>query len=86
MYLCMCHRVKEADIIQAARDGSRNLRQLRRAMPVANGCCRCTDRVRSCLQNANAQLQPQPSCRALLQKVGQWFGSEAGLPANKINP
>jgi bacterioferritin-associated ferredoxin len=53
MYVCVCQAVTELDIHQAARNGAKTLRDLRRDLKVSVECGRCTSCARKCLKSAN---------------------------------
>lgn len=50
MYVCVCKAVTESRIHQAARDGARTLKDLRRELGVTSECGRCAGCARNCLR------------------------------------
>jgi bacterioferritin-associated ferredoxin len=52
MYVCVCQAVTDGEIHQAARDGARTLRDLRRDLGVGVDCGRCVSCARQCLKSA----------------------------------
>lgn len=53
MYVCVCKAVTESHIHQAAREGARTLKDLRRELGVSSECGRCAGCARSCLREAH---------------------------------
>ena len=49
MYVCVCHRVTDSDILEAASRGVTTLEDLGRQLKVATCCGRCSDCARSLL-------------------------------------
>ena len=58
MYVCVCKAVTENHIHQAAREGARTLKDLRRELGVTSECGRCAGCARNCLREAH---HTQPS-------------------------
>mgnify|MGYP001258161263 CR=1 FL=1 len=56
MYICICHAVTERQIHQAARDGARTLKDLRRDLGIASECGRCAGCANQCLHQARCSL------------------------------
>jgi bacterioferritin-associated ferredoxin len=52
MYVCVCKAVTEGHIHQAAQDGARTLKDLRRELGVTSECGRCAGCARNCLREA----------------------------------
>lgn len=57
MYVCVCQAVTDREIQQAARDGARTLRDLRRDLGVGVDCGRCVSCARQCLKSVNEDSQ-----------------------------
>jgi len=57
MYVCVCHAVTDRQIREAARDGARTLKDLRRDLGVTRDCGRCASCARSCLDEANQNAE-----------------------------
>lgn len=57
MYVCVCQAVTDREIHQAARDGARTLKDLRRDLGVGVDCGRCASCARQCLKSANMGFQ-----------------------------
>lgn len=53
MYVCVCQAVTDLDIHQAAKNGAKTLRDLRRELQVSVECGRCASCARKCLKLAN---------------------------------
>ncbi|MCK9622701.1 MAG: (2Fe-2S)-binding protein [Methylobacter sp.] len=53
MYVCVCQAVTDLDIHQAARNGAKTLKDLRRDLQVSVECGRCASCARKCLKSAN---------------------------------
>ncbi|MGZ4970096.1 MAG: (2Fe-2S)-binding protein [Methylobacter sp.] len=53
MYVCVCQAVTDREIHQAARNGAKTLRDLRRELGVSVDCGRCASCARKCLKVAN---------------------------------
>lgn len=53
MYVCVCQAVTDLDIHQAAKNGAKTLRDLRRDLQVSVECGRCASCARKCLKSAN---------------------------------
>jgi bacterioferritin-associated ferredoxin len=61
MYVCVCQAVTDRQIRQAARDGARTLKDLRRDLGVTRDCGRCASCARACLDEANqCAVKPLP--------------------------
>ncbi|MEY4592673.1 MAG: hypothetical protein RIR18_1568 [Pseudomonadota bacterium] len=54
MYVCICKGVTERHIHQAARDGAKTLKDLRRDLGVTLDCGRCAGCANQCLKKACA--------------------------------
>lgn len=52
MYICVCHAVTERQIHQAAGEGAKTLKDLRRELGVTAECGRCASCARQCLRDA----------------------------------
>lgn len=65
MYVCVCQAVTERQIHQAARDGARNLKDLRQSLGVTAECGRCAGCARQCLREAHGDLRT-PACAPTL--------------------
>ena len=57
MYVCVCQAVTDREIHQAARDGARTLRDLRRDLGVGVNCGRCVSCARQCLKSVSMGFQ-----------------------------
>jgi len=57
MYICVCQAVTDSDINQAAKNGARTLKDLRRDLRVSLECGRCASFARQCLKSANESSQ-----------------------------
>lgn len=57
MYVCLCQGVTDRDIRNAAANGARTLKDLRRELGVARDCGRCACCARDCLKEAQATAQ-----------------------------
>jgi len=57
MYICLCQAVTDGDIHQAAKNGARTLKDLRRDLRVSLDCGRCASFARQCLKSANEDSQ-----------------------------
>lgn len=53
MYVCVCSAVTERQIQQAARDGAKTLKDLRRDLGVTAECGRCATCAKQCLRDAH---------------------------------
>lgn len=53
MYVCVCQAVTDREIHQAARNGARTLKELRRDLGISVDCGRCASCARKCLKAAN---------------------------------
>jgi len=53
MYVCVCQAVTDRQIREAAKDGARTLKDLRRDLGVTRDCGRCASCARACLEQAN---------------------------------
>ncbi len=58
MYVCVCQAVTERQIHEAARDGARTLKDLRRDLGVTSECGRCASCARDCLRQAHGSHCP----------------------------
>lgn len=54
MYVCVCKAVTDRQIHQAAQEGVRNLKELRRTLGVTSECARCAECAHRCLKEAHA--------------------------------
>ncbi len=59
MYVCVCHAVTDRQIREAAQDGARTLKDLRRDLGVTRDCGRCASCANECLRQAQGD-QPKP--------------------------
>lgn len=57
MYVCICQAVTDREIHQAARNGARTLRDLRRDLGIGVDCGRCVSCARQCLKSAREDSQ-----------------------------
>jgi len=64
MYICVCQAVTDRQIIQAAGNGAKNLRDLRRELLVASECGLCAECARNCLKTARNELMENPPLAA----------------------
>lgn len=55
MYVCVCNAVTDRQIHQAAAEGARTLKDLRRDLGVTRDCGRCAACAKSCLKAAHAE-------------------------------
>lgn len=64
MYVCVCLAVTERQIHQAARDGAKTLKDLRRDLGVTAECGRCATCARQCLRDAHdtSMEEVSPAC------------------------
>ena len=53
MYVCVCQAVTDREVHQAAKNGAKSLRDLRRDLGVGVVCGRCASCARKCLKSAN---------------------------------
>ena len=53
MFVCICNGITEQDIENAVGQGAGSMQQLREKLDVANQCGRCTQFVKSTLENAS---------------------------------
>ena len=53
MYVCVCLAVTDRQIREAARNGARTLKDLRRDLGVTRDCGRCASCAHECLQEAH---------------------------------
>lgn len=53
MYVCVCQAVTDREIHQAAKNGAKTLRDLRRDLGVSVDCGLCASCARKCLRAAN---------------------------------
>lgn len=56
MYVCVCQAVTDRQIREAAQDGARTLKDLRRDLGVTRDCGRCASCARACLEEAQLGL------------------------------
>lgn len=59
MYVCVCQAVTDRQIREAAHDGARTLKDLRRDLGITRDCGRCASCARACLEEAH-QDQAKP--------------------------
>jgi len=64
MYVCVCQAVTDRQIREAARDGARTLKDLRRELGVTRDCGRCASCARACLDEANQCAGKKPLRKA----------------------
>jgi bacterioferritin-associated ferredoxin len=64
MYVCVCQAVTDREIHQAARDGARTLRDLRRDLGVGVNCGRCVSCARQCLKSVSMGFHESLQLRA----------------------
>ncbi|HEY3328343.1 MAG TPA: (2Fe-2S)-binding protein [Novimethylophilus sp.] len=64
MYVCVCLAVTERQIHQAARDGAKTLKDLRRDLGVTAECGRCATCARQCLRDVHgtSMEEASPAC------------------------
>lgn len=67
MYVCVCKAVTDRQIREAAHNGARNLRDLRRELGVTEDCGRCAGCARACLKEAHANNQEACAPGLMLQ-------------------
>lgn len=60
MYVCVCHAVTDRQIRQAAADGARTLKDLRRELGVTRDCGRCASCAQECLKQAQQEKSAKP--------------------------
>jgi bacterioferritin-associated ferredoxin len=60
MYVCVCQAVTDQQIREAASNGARSLRDLRRELGVTRDCGCCASCASDCLKKANAALFKAP--------------------------
>ncbi|QWF70404.1 (2Fe-2S)-binding protein [Methylomonas paludis] len=53
MYVCVCQAVTDSQIREAAINGAKTLKDLRRELQVSVDCGRCASCARKCLKAAN---------------------------------
>jgi bacterioferritin-associated ferredoxin len=53
MVICVCHRVTDSDILEAAKQGVETLDDLGQQLKVATCCGRCADCAQSLLEGGN---------------------------------
>lgn len=61
MYVCVCKAVTDGQIREAAYNGARNLRDLRRELGVTEDCGRCAACARDCLKAAHQSCHQKSS-------------------------
>ncbi len=66
MYVCVCNAVTDTQIREAALNGARTLKDLRRDLGVARECGRCATCAQKCLREAHGE-PPKPSKVMLLK-------------------
>ncbi|MDX9944597.1 MAG: (2Fe-2S)-binding protein [Azonexus sp.] len=54
MYVCVCHAVTDRQIHEAAYNGARTLKDLRRDLGVTRDCGRCATCAKDCLKEARS--------------------------------
>ena len=57
MYVCVCQAVTERQIHEAAWQGARTVKDLRRDLGVAADCGRCAGCARQCLREARTEIE-----------------------------
>jgi bacterioferritin-associated ferredoxin len=68
MIICLCHRVSDRDIADAAQGGCTSFDELQLELSVATSCGKCHDCARNTFQLHAAQAQAskaRPDCGAL---------------------
>jgi bacterioferritin-associated ferredoxin len=58
VYICICNAVTDSDIRQAANEGVRNIRQLKKATGCAVNCGSCEQMAREVLTQALEDKSP----------------------------
>ncbi len=53
MFVCVCHAVTDSQIRQAAKDGARTLKDLRRDLGVTRDCGQCAACALQCLDEVH---------------------------------
>ena len=53
MYVCVCHAVTDRQIREAADQGAKTLKDLRRELGVTSECGRCATCAKACLKQAH---------------------------------
>ncbi|MFM9913222.1 MAG: (2Fe-2S)-binding protein [Methylophilaceae bacterium] len=53
MYVCVCMAITERQVHQAANNGARTLKDLKRELGVASQCGSCAGCAKQCLREAN---------------------------------
>jgi bacterioferritin-associated ferredoxin len=54
MYVCICKRVRDREIVDAVQDGARNLRDVSRRLGIARQCGKCASYACQIIQQASA--------------------------------
>ncbi|NJD25291.1 MAG: (2Fe-2S)-binding protein [Betaproteobacteria bacterium] len=54
MYVCVCQAITDRQIREAAANGVRTLKDLRRELGIGRDCGRCTGCARECLAEASS--------------------------------
>lgn len=57
MYVCVCQAVTDREIHQAAKNGAKTLRDLRRDLGIGVDCGRCASCARKCLRSVIEDAQ-----------------------------
>lgn len=57
MYVCICKRVRDREIVDAVQDGARNLRDVSRRLGVARQCGKCAPYACQIIQQASTSEQ-----------------------------
>ena len=70
MYVCVCNAVTERQIHHAAKQGARNLRDLRQSLGVTAECGRCARCAHDCLRSA---VPPHAGMAGLLAGIAPAF-------------
>jgi len=61
MYVCVCLAVTDRQIHQAAQEGAKTLKDLRRELGVTSECGRCATCARQCLRDAHGMRVEEDS-------------------------
>lgn len=61
MYVCVCQAVTERQIHQAAQQGAKTLKDLRRELGVSAECGRCATCAKQCLRDAHGMMAEEPT-------------------------
>ena len=66
MYVCVCQAVTDRQIQEAAHQGARTLKDLRRDLGVTLDCGRCASCAHNCLKEAQAGRCPTQPAKPML--------------------